>query len=154
MNSCWKPVLFLVLSMIILVTVVQAGIVDSQGRLSIASKLNADGDIQYENANYAAACDLYNQSLSINSDNSTVWNNYGLSLFKLYQYKDALIAFNKSTTINPDDASAWYYMGMLLDYFDRSHEALDAYNWKGSAYGVPFHLDDSGSAYRYPQMAT
>lgn len=25
--------------------------------------------------------------------------------------------------------------------------------WKGSAYGVPFHLDDSGSAYRDPQMA-
>ncbi|MDO8873933.1 MAG: hypothetical protein Q7V05_14575, partial [Methanoregula sp.] len=26
-------------------------------------------------------------------------------------------------------------------------------NWKGSAYRVPFHLDDSGSAYRVPQMA-
>jgi len=36
---------------------------------------------------------------------------------------------------------------------DGQHKSHDISTWKGSAYGVPFHLDDSGSAYRYPQMA-
>ena len=49
--------------------------------------------------------------------------------------------------------SFWRNGSVIMEVTRIPFGAGDFINWKGSAYGVPFHLDDSGSAYCYPQMA-
>ncbi|HIH74398.1 MAG TPA: tetratricopeptide repeat protein [Methanosarcina sp.] len=87
----------------------------------VASCYNFRGDL-------SDSLDYNNKILELDSQNSVTWNNKGVVLDKLGDYKEALIAFNKAIEINPQYSVAYNNKGSVLAKLGNYEEALDACN--------------------------
>lgn len=61
------------------------------------------------------------------STNEIAWFNYGISLWQLEQYEEAMLAFNWAIQQDQSFYQAWYGLGMMLRFQKRYNEALAAF---------------------------
>jgi len=75
---------------------------------------------------YVIGC--FNESIEINQNYTSAWNNKGVALGELGRYEESLLCFNKAIEINSSIAEAWNNRGVTLDYLKEHQEAMDSYN--------------------------
>lgn len=61
------------------------------------------------------------------STDEIAWFNYGMSLWQLEQYEEAMLAFNWAIQQDQSFYQAWYGLGMMLRFQKRYNEALAAF---------------------------
>ncbi|MDD1719868.1 MAG: tetratricopeptide repeat protein [Methanoregulaceae archaeon] len=67
----------------------------------MALSWSRNGDLLYGQANYTAALEAYNFSLSLDPYNAIVWDRYGNTLARLGMYSEAIHAFDKAVSLDP-----------------------------------------------------
>ncbi|MBJ7503459.1 MAG: tetratricopeptide repeat protein, partial [Polynucleobacter sp.] len=59
--------------------------------------------------------------------NAAAWLNFGISLFKLGNYEDAISCYQKALAIQDSNAVAWFNQGLALKALGRNEAALNTY---------------------------
>ncbi|MDJ1173519.1 tetratricopeptide repeat-containing S1 family peptidase [Roseofilum capinflatum] len=70
---------------------------------------------------------LRNLDTPESSTDEIAWFNYGISLWQLEQYEEAMLAFNWAIQQDQSFYQAWYGLGMMLRFQKRYNEALAAF---------------------------
>ena len=82
------------------------------------------GTVCIQRNNYAAALELLDKALSINSSNPSSLHNRGVALKELNRYEEALEVYDKALALKPDYAEAYYNRGVALLELKRYQEAV------------------------------
>ena len=85
------------------------------------------GNFYSKRKDYLHSIEYYDQSIKIDSNFSSAWNNKGLSLANLGRYEEAITSYDKVIEINPNNANAWYNRGTALDNLGRYEEAQNCF---------------------------
>ena len=72
------------------------------------------------------ALTLFQALLKTDSNNSTIWNNIGIILFRQGKYREAVNAFGQATDTDPEFTNAWFNKGLALVNLEKETEALRA----------------------------
>lgn len=77
--------------------------------------------------NTAAACELYEKSISIFPDQAEAHNNLGCALLNTDRTTEALEHLQTASRINPDYPTVYYLLGSGYQRLGKTAEAIDAY---------------------------
>ncbi len=84
---------------------------------------------QFQAGNYQSALTSFNETLALNSNNSTAWNVRGVILCdRLQRYEEAVASFDRALALKPDNYEDWYNRGVALKKLGRFEEAIASYN--------------------------
>jgi tetratricopeptide (TPR) repeat protein len=70
----------------------------------------------------------YRNILETNPDDFKIWNNYGIALKKIKEYKRAIEAYDKALEINPGYTTAMYNKAIILAERSKYKKAIETYN--------------------------
>ncbi len=70
----------------------------------------------------------YRKTLETNPDDFKIWNNYGIALKKIKEYKRAVEAYDKALEINPGYTTAMYNKGIALAEGSKYKKAIETYD--------------------------
>jgi cytochrome c-type biogenesis protein CcmH/NrfG len=76
---------------------------------------------------YQEAQQAYEQALSLDAGNATLWMALGDTFLATEQYTEALSAYEKSIVLNPADGETWMNCGTALEALGRRREAQTCY---------------------------
>ncbi len=81
----------------------------------------------HEQEEYVRAVELYDRILQQHPDADLVLYNYGLALYQLGRFGEAVRAFSQAAEIRQDDADTWFNLGLALKQDTKFAEARCAY---------------------------
>ena len=81
------------------------------------------------------AIECYNKALRINSNNESVLNNKGVSLYKLAKYDEAISCFDRILVLNPNAGQVLKNKGDALTKLQRHADAQRCYK-RASRLGI------------------
>ncbi len=91
-------------------------------------QMNYSGTDESESELYKEALEYLNQSLILNKNSTSAWNNKGIILAMLSQTNESLECFEEAIRINASFAEAWNNKGVSLNKLGRHNEALKCYD--------------------------
>jgi tetratricopeptide (TPR) repeat protein len=80
-----------------------------------AGYYNNLGNVYARSAKFQEAQQAYQKSVDLDPSKATsVWLNYGISLYNANRLKEAVDPLRKATSLDPKNANAWYLLGASL----------------------------------------
>jgi lipoprotein NlpI len=73
------------------------------------------------------AIEFFDKALNFDDDYFPAWNNKGIALLELKEYRQALDCFNQVIRINPLDRMVWYNKGYTLLFLEEYDESVKAF---------------------------
>jgi len=124
-----KPVLVLIVSIMILPTITNAGDDDDFATIILQNALYEQGVESFDKGKYDKAIDEFNTLLEVSPNNVSALYYRGLAYFKKGNYDKTLEDFNAVLKIKPDDINALLNRGLVYGIkgnHDRSIEDFEA----------------------------
>src|SRR5579883_592137 len=73
---------------------------------------------------YNEAIECFNETIKLNPNNESYWNNKGLSLNSLGKYNEAIECCNEATKLNPKYATYWNNKGDSLNSLGKYNKTI------------------------------
>src|SRR5262249_24931376 len=74
------------------------------------------------------AADLFRRAVKLNAKIPAVHRNFGMALFELKRFKEALASYDRAIALKPDYAECYNSRGLALQELKRPAEALAAFD--------------------------
>jgi protein O-GlcNAc transferase len=92
-----------------------------------ASVLNLVGNLCYDAGSYERAVEFYAPSLSIDGEQKDIIFRFGIALWFLERWKEALPLFEKYAQLAPDDARGWNNLGVAYREKGEVKKSMECY---------------------------
>ncbi len=98
-----------------------------EARKTQAAELAANASKDYEQSEYQKAVDEFHQASELDPENHTYYFKYGVSLYRLKKYDDALVALQLAPVSGMTDTAKNYYMGLIHYKLNELTDASDSF---------------------------
>ncbi len=105
-----------------------------------AEALNSKGCALCETGEFKEALAAFEQALTLDATQHTLWNHKGNALSGLGRFAEALSAYDRALALKPDYHQAWFNRGKLLAEMGAYGNALESYDRAIALEAAPHYL--------------